>query len=159
MKHVMAVIIGCNLVVSAFVVADSYAWSGCTIEQRIELGNQGYGKDEVEKACSQSGNSNRFGWRRRVGMMTAIFGRVRSGMRSSRAWKPETGMSRSNNTQSTKKKVGIASRQNRGVYATWVSCNALNFCLTRLQTRGRTADHLCNRTRKLGLKRLEAGMF
>ncbi len=56
MKHVMAVIIGCNLVVSAFVVVDSDAWSGCTIEQRIELGNQGYGRDEVEKACSQSGN-------------------------------------------------------------------------------------------------------
>ena len=56
MKHAMAVIIGCNLVVSAFVVVDSDAWSGCTTEQRIELGNQGYGKDEVEKACSQSGN-------------------------------------------------------------------------------------------------------
>lgn len=55
MKHVMAVIIGCNLVVPAFVVVDSDAWSGCTIEQRIELGNQGYGKEEVEKACSRSG--------------------------------------------------------------------------------------------------------
>jgi hypothetical protein len=52
MKHVMAVIIGCSLVVPAFVHVDSDAWSGCTTEQRIELGNQGYGGDEVEKACS-----------------------------------------------------------------------------------------------------------
>jgi len=52
MKHVIAVIIGCSLVVPAFVLVESDAWSGCTTEQRIELGNQGYGKDEVEKACS-----------------------------------------------------------------------------------------------------------
>ena len=53
MKDVMAVIIWCSLLVfPAFVPVDSDAWSGCTVEQRIELSNQGYGKDEVEKACS-----------------------------------------------------------------------------------------------------------
>jgi hypothetical protein len=57
MKHVMAVTILCSLVVPAFVLVDTDAWSGCTIEQRIELGKQGYGKDEVEKACSDSGDN------------------------------------------------------------------------------------------------------
>jgi hypothetical protein len=56
MKHVMTVIILCSLVVPVLVLVDSDAWSGCTIEQRIELGKQGYEKDEVEKACSDSGD-------------------------------------------------------------------------------------------------------
>jgi hypothetical protein len=56
MKHVMAVTILCSLVVPAVVLVDSDAWSGCTVEQRIELGKQGYGKDEVGKACSDSGD-------------------------------------------------------------------------------------------------------
>jgi hypothetical protein len=56
MKHVMAVITLCSLVVPAFVLVDSDAWSGCTIEQRIELGNQGYDKGEVERACRDHGD-------------------------------------------------------------------------------------------------------
>jgi hypothetical protein len=56
MKHVMAVITLCSLVVPGFVLVDSDAWSGCTIEQRIELGNQGYDKGEVEKACRDTGD-------------------------------------------------------------------------------------------------------
>jgi hypothetical protein len=56
MKCVTAVITLCSLVVPALVLIDSNAWSGCTIEQRIELGNQGYDKGEVEKACSDSGD-------------------------------------------------------------------------------------------------------
>jgi hypothetical protein len=51
MKHLMGVITFCSLVVPALLLVDSDAWSGCTIEQRIELGKQGYDKVEVEKAC------------------------------------------------------------------------------------------------------------
>jgi len=54
MKHVAAVIICCSLIVPALVLVDSDAWSGCTVEQRIELGKQGYDKEQVEKACSES---------------------------------------------------------------------------------------------------------
>jgi hypothetical protein len=35
MKHVIAVTILCSLVVPAFVLVDSDAWSGCTIEQGL----------------------------------------------------------------------------------------------------------------------------
>jgi hypothetical protein len=56
MKQVMTVIILCSLVVPAFLLGGSDAWSGCTVDQRIELGNQGYGKDEVERACGDSGD-------------------------------------------------------------------------------------------------------
>ena len=54
MKHVMAVLT-LSLVVPALVLVDSDAWSGCTIDQRIKLGDQGYDKAEVEKKCSDSG--------------------------------------------------------------------------------------------------------
>jgi hypothetical protein len=56
MKHVAAVIIWCSLIVPALVFVDSDAWSSCTIEQRIELGKQGYEKAEVEKACRDHGD-------------------------------------------------------------------------------------------------------
>jgi len=55
MKHLMAVITLCSLVVPGVVLVDSDAWSGCTIDQRIKLGDQGYDKEEVEKKCSDSG--------------------------------------------------------------------------------------------------------
>ena len=55
MKHVMAVLTVCSLVVPALVLVDSDAWGGCTIDQRIKLGDQGYDKVEVEKKCSDSG--------------------------------------------------------------------------------------------------------
>lgn len=56
MKHAMVVITLCSLIVLALVLVDSNAWSGCTIEQRIDLGKQGYDKGEVEKACGDSGD-------------------------------------------------------------------------------------------------------
>src|SRR5262245_35321878 len=55
MKHVMAVITFCSLVVPTVVLVDSDAWSGCTPQERIELSKQGYAKGEVEKMCSDSG--------------------------------------------------------------------------------------------------------
>ena len=45
----------CCLVVSNFVFLHSATWGGCTVQQRIELGNQRYDKDEVEKACTDDG--------------------------------------------------------------------------------------------------------
>jgi len=45
----------CCLVVPNFVLLHSRAWGGCTVPQRIELGKQGYDKDEVEKACTDDG--------------------------------------------------------------------------------------------------------
>ena len=42
----------CSLVVPAFVVMHSAAWGGCTVQERIELGMQGYDKEQVEKACT-----------------------------------------------------------------------------------------------------------
>lgn len=56
MKHVMAVITLCSLIIPALVLVDSNAWSGCSIEQRIELGKQGYDKDRVDKTCGDSGD-------------------------------------------------------------------------------------------------------
>ena len=56
MKHVMAVITLCSLIVPALVLVDSEAWSRCTPEQRITLGTQGYDKGEVDKACGDSGD-------------------------------------------------------------------------------------------------------
>lgn len=56
MKHVMAVLTLCSLVVPAFVLVDSDAWSRCTPEQRIELGKQGYDKSEVDQTCNDSGD-------------------------------------------------------------------------------------------------------
>ena len=43
-----------QLIVPALMLVDSDAWSGCTVEQRIELGKQGYDKEQVEKACNES---------------------------------------------------------------------------------------------------------
>jgi hypothetical protein len=45
----------CCLVVPNFVLLHSTAWGGCTVQQRIELGKQGYDKEEVEKACTDDG--------------------------------------------------------------------------------------------------------
>jgi hypothetical protein len=56
MKQLMAVIMVCALVVPVMVLVHSDAWSGCTIEQRIELGKQGYDKAEVKEACDDSGD-------------------------------------------------------------------------------------------------------
>jgi len=55
MKKFIGLSLVCCLVVSNFVFLHSAAWGGCTVQQRIELGNQGYDKDEVEKACTDDG--------------------------------------------------------------------------------------------------------
>ncbi len=54
MNQLKAATIACAIIVPALVIAHSDAWSGCTVEQRIELGKQGYDKAEVEKTCDDS---------------------------------------------------------------------------------------------------------
>ena len=56
MNHVMAVITLCSLIILSFLFGVPDAWSVCTIDQRIELGKQGYDKGEVEKMCADSGD-------------------------------------------------------------------------------------------------------
>ena len=48
----------CCLVGLNVVTFHSVAWGGCTVQERIELGKQGYGKDEVEKACADAGQQD-----------------------------------------------------------------------------------------------------
>ena len=55
MKKFIGLSLVCCLVVPAFMLLHSVAWGGCTVQQRIELGKQGYDKDEVEKACADEG--------------------------------------------------------------------------------------------------------
>ena len=55
MKKFIGLSLVCCLVVPNFVLLHSAAWGGCTVQQRIELGKQGYEKDEVEKACTDDG--------------------------------------------------------------------------------------------------------
>jgi hypothetical protein len=55
MKKFIGLSLMCCLVAPNFVLLHSVAWGGCTVQQRIELGKQGYGKDEVEKTCTGEG--------------------------------------------------------------------------------------------------------
>jgi hypothetical protein len=55
MKTFTALSIACVLAVSNVVLSHSAAWGACTAQERIELGNQGYDKDEVQKACTEGG--------------------------------------------------------------------------------------------------------
>jgi hypothetical protein len=48
----------CCLVVLNGVVFHSTAWGGCTVQERIELGKQGYDKGEVEKACADASKND-----------------------------------------------------------------------------------------------------
>jgi hypothetical protein len=48
----------CCLVVLNGVILHSTAWGGCTAQERIELGKQGYDKGEVEKACADDGKND-----------------------------------------------------------------------------------------------------
>ena len=53
----------CCLVGLNVVSLQSAAWGGgCTVQERIELGKQGYGKDEVDKACDGDGKNNEDFW-------------------------------------------------------------------------------------------------
>jgi hypothetical protein len=55
-KYIGLSLVGC-LAVLSIVVLHSAAWGGCTVQERIELGKQGYDKDEVEKTCADSGEN------------------------------------------------------------------------------------------------------
>lgn len=48
----------CCLVIVNGVLLHATAWGDCTVEQRIELGKQGYAREEVEKACASDGKSD-----------------------------------------------------------------------------------------------------
>ena len=48
----------CCLVVVNVGLFHSAAWGGCTVQERIELGKQGYDKSEVEKACADGGKND-----------------------------------------------------------------------------------------------------
>lgn len=52
----------CCLVGVSVVSLQSAAWGGCTVQERIELGKQGYGKDEVNKACAGDGKNDGDFW-------------------------------------------------------------------------------------------------
>lgn len=47
----------CGLLFPAFPLDSSAAGGGCTVQQRIELGKQGYDRDQVEQACVDDGES------------------------------------------------------------------------------------------------------
>ena len=55
MKTFTALSIVFVLAVSNFSL-HSVTWAACTVQERIQLGNQGYDKDEVQKACSDDGD-------------------------------------------------------------------------------------------------------
>lgn len=42
----------CSLLVPPFVFVHSAAWGGCTAQERIELGKQGYDREQVDRACA-----------------------------------------------------------------------------------------------------------
>lgn len=48
----------CCLGILTVVMLHSAAWGGCTVQERIELGKQGYDKSEVENACADAGKSD-----------------------------------------------------------------------------------------------------
>lgn len=47
----------CCFVVLNGVLVQSVAWGGCTVQERIELGKQGYAKEDVEKTCADTGEN------------------------------------------------------------------------------------------------------
>lgn len=48
----------CCLTVLPIVVVHSTAWGGCTVQERIDLGGNGYNKEEVGKLCGDAGGEN-----------------------------------------------------------------------------------------------------
>jgi hypothetical protein len=55
MKMFTALSLACVLALPQLVLWHSAAWGGCTAQERIELGKQGYDKDEVQQACADGG--------------------------------------------------------------------------------------------------------
>ncbi len=58
MRRYIGVSLACCVGMSNVVMLHSAAWGDCTVQERIELGKQGYDKSEVEKACADAGNSD-----------------------------------------------------------------------------------------------------
>jgi hypothetical protein len=56
-KYIGLSLMSC-LVVMSGVMLHSAAWGGCTVQERIELGKQGYDKSEIENACADAGKSD-----------------------------------------------------------------------------------------------------
>lgn len=57
-KKCIGLSLACGLVVLNGVILHSAAWGECTVQERIELGKQGYDKSEVEKACADDGTQD-----------------------------------------------------------------------------------------------------
>lgn len=55
MKTFTALCLACALAISNIVLWHSEAWGACTAQERIELANHGYDKDEVQQACTNGG--------------------------------------------------------------------------------------------------------
>ncbi len=58
MKKRIGLSLACCVGILNVVMLHSAAWGDCTVQERIELGKQGYDKSEVEKACADAGNSD-----------------------------------------------------------------------------------------------------
>ena len=52
MKKRIGLSLACVVGILNVVMLYSAAWGDCTVQERIELGNQGYDKGEVEKVCA-----------------------------------------------------------------------------------------------------------
>ena len=61
MNHLMSVTMAAAVMISTLVPLHSGAWSPFSIDERIELGNQGYASAEVEGMCRDAGQTKRFG--------------------------------------------------------------------------------------------------
>jgi hypothetical protein len=58
MKKCIGLSLVCGLVVWNGAISPSAVWAGCTVQERIELGKQGYDKSEVEKTCADDGKND-----------------------------------------------------------------------------------------------------
>lgn len=50
--------LGCCLTVATVLIVHSAAWAECSVQDRIELGKQGYDKEEVKRMCADDGKSD-----------------------------------------------------------------------------------------------------
>lgn len=57
-KYIGLSLVGCVSVVLNGGMFHSVAWGGCTVQERIDLGKQGYDKGEVEKTCTDVGKND-----------------------------------------------------------------------------------------------------
>jgi hypothetical protein len=58
MKKRIGLSLVCCLGILTVVILHSAAWGGCTVQERIELGKQGYDRSEVENACADAGQND-----------------------------------------------------------------------------------------------------